>query len=83
VGGGWQALVVLDVCWAVGGGGVRYWKGPAASTPSGYEPPTDYDRQRYLERKQKLFALSCSRLAKTDRVATPIDADILGGESGG
>lgn len=59
--GTWYVLVGMDRSWSVHERGgferacVRYWKGPAAETPEGFEAPGTYDQERYPDGRTKHF----------------------------
>jgi len=69
----WYADVVLDRQWSVteplGGGVKRYWHGPSAETPDGYEMPSSYDQEHYPEGRRGVFSLRLEWLARVESQA--------------
>lgn len=65
--GRWYALVRLDREWSVsewGTGLRRWWHGPIAETPPGYEPPSDYDQQKWPDGRKHTFLINVEHLRK-------------------
>lgn len=69
----WYAEIVLGLEWAVselpGHSGCsaylkRWWRGSAATTPEGYEPPSSYDQERHPDGHRHLFTLGVKWLRK-------------------
>lgn len=61
----WRADVVLDRCWSYAADlQKRFWRGAAADTPTGYEPPAKFDQEHYPDGKPTTFALRLEWLAK-------------------
>lgn len=61
----WQVAVMLDREWSVSdwnGRTVRYWRGPVADTPDGYEPPSKYDQENHPDGKRHWFHLAASEV---------------------
>lgn len=67
--GAWQAGIRLDREWSTGstrrdGSVTRYWCGPAAETPEGYEPPSPYDQEKYPQGRRHTFAMQVHKLER-------------------
>lgn len=70
--GAWHADVRLDREWSVGEfqGPKRYWHGPVAETPEGYEQPTPYDQEQHPAGRRHTFSIWVERLEQ----AAPVEA---------
>lgn len=69
--GGWQAKIRLDREWSTGsplrdGTVKRYWHGPTAETPEGYEPPSPYDQEKYPLGRKHTFAIQTHKLERPE-----------------
>lgn len=56
--GRWYALIRPLRQWSVGGfrdPEERHWHGPAADTPEGMEPPSEFDQEHYPEGRKHTF----------------------------
>lgn len=65
----WYAEIILDREWTTSGearGSTRFWHGPAAETPAGYEAPTKYDQEHFPEGRKHTFPLPVGRLRALD-----------------
>ncbi|MGW2371741.1 hypothetical protein [Kitasatospora sp. NPDC001683] len=66
--GRWSVLVGMDHAWATSeqydGTVTRYWSGPAAETPDGYEPPSRYDQEHHPDGRVKHFAMDVTWVRK-------------------
>ncbi|MGR3875749.1 hypothetical protein ACUXZZ_45270 (plasmid) [Streptomyces graminifolii] len=67
----WYVLVGMDRTWSVHERGwgpnttqIRFWNGPAAETPDGYEPPSQHDQEHHPDGKIKHFYMDVTWLAK-------------------
>lgn len=59
--------------WSVseeGGKTVRRWHGPAADTPEGYEPPSEFDQDRYPDGRKHIFSMRAEDLHRSETAAT-------------
>lgn len=70
----WYANIILDQEWSISefpwdaakypDGVKRYWKGPLAETPTGFEPPSLYDQEQYPEGRKHTWAFEAQDLSK-------------------
>lgn len=77
----WYVTIRLDREWVVTpplheeSGVKRWWHGSYESTPVDYEPPSDFERERYPEGRKHTFALRCENVMKWPQprqVTTPV-----------
>ena len=63
----WAVDFRPDREWSVGqvhGQPARWWHGPAADTPSGYEEPSSFDRENYPAGRRHVFMMWASDVRK-------------------